>query len=113
MEVYQKVTEAQKRSIVCPECGARPGYACKGSRIPGANTFGGGWGGPPNLDSAHRARRQAYLDKMAEADKAGKACRACGKTLMQCNENPECSETNSYEHDIPGYTMHTILTPVG
>jgi hypothetical protein len=38
------------------------------------------------------------------------ACRACGKTLAQCNAQPECSETNSYEHDIPGHHMVTTLT---
>lgn len=39
-------------------------------------------------------------------------CRACGKTLAQCNEQPDCLETNNYEHDIPGYKMHTTLTLV-
>lgn len=56
-----KVTEEQKRSIACPECGARRGKACHSFRIPGANSLGGGWGGPPDLDRAHKARRDAYL----------------------------------------------------
>lgn len=55
------VTEAQKRTVACPRCGARRGKPCRGSRIPGANTFGGGWGGPPDLDRAHGERRAAYL----------------------------------------------------
>ena len=105
-----KVTEAQKRSVECPQCGAKRGKACKGSRIPGPNTFGGGWGGPSDLDRAHDERRAAYLAKVNAPD--APTCRACHKTLAQCNENPECSETNNYEHDLPGYTMHTILTPV-
>lgn len=58
-----KVTEEQKRTIACPECGARVGKRCRGSRQPGANTFGGGWGGPPDLDRAHKARRDAYIAK--------------------------------------------------
>ncbi len=44
------------KSFHCPECGARPGRACKGSRIPGANTLGGGWGGPPDRKRPHDAR---------------------------------------------------------
>lgn len=56
-----KVTEIQKRTVTCPECGARAGKRCLSSRIPGPNTFGGGWGGPPYLDRAHKARRDAYL----------------------------------------------------
>ena len=59
------VTEAQKRTIACPQCGAARGKACRGSRIPGANTFGGGWGGPPDLDRAHGERRAAYLAREA------------------------------------------------
>jgi hypothetical protein len=60
------VTEAQKRSIACPRCGAGKGKPCKGSRIPGPNTFGGGWGGPPALDTAHRERRAAFLARDAK-----------------------------------------------
>ena len=104
-----KVTEAHKRSVDCPMCGARRGRACKGSRIPGANTLGGGWGGPPDLDRSHDERRAAYLAKVNASD--APKCRACGKTLAQCNDNPDCSETNSYEHDIPGYSMHMLLVP--
>jgi hypothetical protein len=59
-----KITETQKRSIECPECCARPGKPCRSSRQPGSNTFGGGWGGPPDLDRAHKARRDAYAKKL-------------------------------------------------
>lgn len=58
-----KVTEAQKRRVPCPRCGARSGKACRSSRIPGANTFGGGRGGPPDLDRAHAERRAEYLER--------------------------------------------------
>ena len=56
-----RLTEAQKRSVPCPTCGRTTGEACRGSRIPGANTFGGGWGGPPDLDRAHDERRKEAL----------------------------------------------------
>lgn len=59
------VTEAQKRSVECPICGARKGRACRSSRIPGANTLGGGWGGPPDLGRAHGERRAAYIASLA------------------------------------------------
>lgn len=65
------VSEKSKRSIQCPECLAGIGKACRSSRQPGANTFGGGWGGPPDLDRAHGARRDAYL-----ARKAAVSCHA-------------------------------------
>jgi hypothetical protein len=47
-----------KRAVdrACPECGARPGSPCKGSRIPSASTFGGGWGGPPARKRPHATR---------------------------------------------------------
>jgi hypothetical protein len=102
------ITEMQKRTVECPTCGARRGKPCRSSRQPGPNTFGGGWGGPPDHDRAHAARREAYIAKNAPALDAPK-CRACNKTLAQCNEAPECSETNSYEHDIPGYAMRVIV----
>jgi len=52
-------TPTKKRAIdvSCPECGARPGSPCKGSRIPSASTFGGGWGGPPARKRPHAARK--------------------------------------------------------
>jgi hypothetical protein len=63
-----RLTRAERRSVECPTCLARRGSPCKGSRIPGANTFGGGWGGPPALDREHapriadaRARRERIL----------------------------------------------------
>lgn len=55
------VSEAHKRTVACPQCGAPRGRACKSSRIPGAHTPGGGWGGPPDLDRAHEARKAAYV----------------------------------------------------
>ena len=58
-----RLTERQKRSVPCPTCHAAAGKPCRGSRIPGANTFGGGWGGPPDLERAHEARRKAALAK--------------------------------------------------
>lgn len=56
-----RLSEAQKRAVACPTCGVSAGKACRGSRTPGPNTFGGGWGGPPDLDRAHDTRRQAAL----------------------------------------------------
>jgi hypothetical protein len=105
-----KVTEMQKRTVHCPACGARAGKRCRGSRQPGTNTFGGGWGGPPDLDRAHKARRDAYIAKNPPAPLVAglpdaPVCRACGKTLERCNTEQECSETNTYEHDIPGYRL--------
>lgn len=60
-----RVSEKQKRFISCPVCGARPGRPCRSSRIPGANTLGGGWGGPPALGRAHAERRAEYLAAIA------------------------------------------------
>lgn len=40
----------------CPTCDARPGRGCRGSRIPSANSFGGGWGGPSELARPHQER---------------------------------------------------------
>ena len=58
-----RLTEDQKRSVVCPTCHVPAGKACRGSRAPGANTFG--W---PNLDRAHDARRKAALLAFLPAD---------------------------------------------
>ena len=66
MNKTEQVTERQKRSVECPQCGAAAGRPCESSRIPGANSFGGGWGGPPYLERAHAARRAAYLVLLAE-----------------------------------------------
>lgn len=60
-----RVSESDKRSVDCPRCSARPGKACRGSRIPSPNSFFGGWGGPPDLDRAHAERRTAFLAKRA------------------------------------------------
>ena len=59
-------TTKTRRAIdfTCPECGARPGRPCKGSRIPSCNTLGGGWGGPVDRKRPHDARyaaRRAWL----------------------------------------------------
>lgn len=59
------VTEAQKRTVACPKCGAAAKKPCRSSRIPGPNTFGGGWGGPPDLETAHRERRAVFLEEDA------------------------------------------------
>ncbi len=56
------------KSFDCPECGARRGHACKGFRIPGANTLGGGWGGPPDRKRPHEARYVVYREAKAEAE---------------------------------------------
>lgn len=60
-----RVTEKQKRSVMCPKCGADRFKPCKGSRIPSASSFGGGWGGPPPLDTAHRERRMLFIEMWA------------------------------------------------
>lgn len=52
-----KITETDKRSATCPKCLAAPGKPCRSSRQPGPNTFGGGWGGPQDLDRSHKERR--------------------------------------------------------
>jgi len=52
----KRLTATERRSIPCPTCQRARGKACAGSRIPGANTLGGGWGGPPDLRREHPAR---------------------------------------------------------
>lgn len=59
-----RISEEDKRSVACPYCGRRPGKPCRSSRQPGPNTFGGGWGGPPDLDVAHLARRAAFVARV-------------------------------------------------
>ena len=66
MDKTEQVTERQKRWVECPQCGAAAGRPCKSSRIPSAHSFGGGWGGPPDLERAHAERRAAYLVRLAE-----------------------------------------------
>jgi hypothetical protein len=63
--VSAAVTEAQKRAVTCPKCGASAGKPCRSSRMPSPYSFGGGWGGPPDLDTAHRERRAAFLATLA------------------------------------------------
>lgn len=60
------ISEAKKRSVRCPKCGRGKGRPCVSSRQPGANTFGGGWGGPSDLDRAHPARLASFLEKREE-----------------------------------------------
>ena len=59
------------KKVRCPRCGARPGRDCISSRIPSANSFGGGWGGYPTLDRSHservseaRSEREKRLDAL-------------------------------------------------
>ena len=47
------------KKVPCPKCGARPGRPCMSSRIPSANSFGGGWGGPVAMSRSHSERVQA------------------------------------------------------
>ena len=66
-----RLSEAQKRSVACPTCLRSAGKACRKTSAslsrsalgPHAATLvaGGGWGGPPDLDRAHDARRQEAL----------------------------------------------------
>jgi hypothetical protein len=55
-----------RRSVTCPTCYARTGRACVSSRQPGANTLGGGWGGPPELDREHPARVATVRARLAK-----------------------------------------------
>lgn len=53
-----------------------------------------------------------YLAKQA-AKPTDPKCQACGMRLSAANAGkPECAETNNYEHDFPGYSMHVTLTAV-
>lgn len=56
-------------AFTCPECGAVPGKPCKGSRIPSANTLGGGWGGPPPRKRPHDARLARRREWLARMDR--------------------------------------------
>ncbi len=57
----RRMKEADKRRVACPTCGALRGRPCKGLRTPAPSTLGGGWGGPPERDTAHDERRTAAL----------------------------------------------------
>ena len=87
------VTEAQKRSIACPRCDAGKGKPCKSSRIPGPNTFGGGWGGPPDLDTAHRERRAAYLAKLDTQLKRNQARTVLVAAMARHTGGDDCVDT--------------------
>lgn len=63
MTAVRRLTQRQRRSVVCPACNARPGSACRGSRIPSASTLGGGWGGPPPLEREHPSRVAAVRER--------------------------------------------------
>ena len=59
-----RLSEAQKRAVACPTCHASAGTACRSFRriyrfdpVPDLITFGG----PPDLDRAHDARRAEAL----------------------------------------------------
>lgn len=54
-----RMTEAVRRSVPCPTCGARKGAPCLSSRLPGANTLGGGWGGHTPRSREHAQRIDA------------------------------------------------------
>lgn len=56
MSTVIRLTAAQRQSVSCHVCGVQEGRPCKGSRIPGANTLGGGWGGPSSLKREHEER---------------------------------------------------------
>lgn len=61
------------------------------------------------------ALQNARLELMRQVSRVARItdfvakCRACGKTLTECSASPECSETNNFEHDIPGYAMRIVL----
>jgi hypothetical protein len=59
---------ATKR-VPCPQCGARPGRDCISTRIPSANSFGGGWGGYQALSRSHSERvAEARLQRQRRID---------------------------------------------
>ena len=62
-----RTSEAERRSVTCPDCGARKGAPCMSSRLPGANTLGGGWGGRTDRKREHTARIDAALARRAAA----------------------------------------------
>ena len=70
-----RLSEAQKRSVACPTCHASAGAACRGSETSASLSLRSGrsehqsprslLGGPPDLERAHDARRQAALRAQA------------------------------------------------
>jgi len=66
-----KMKRITSKMVTCPYCGARPGRLCKGERIPGANTFGGGWGGPPPRQTPHPARVALAKERQVQANEGG------------------------------------------
>lgn len=78
MSTVLRLSAAQRQAVPCPACGAQQGRPCRGSRIPGANTLGGGWGGPPSLKREHeervaKARAQAEADERRAVNAAFRA----------------------------------------
>ncbi len=63
-----RLSKTQRRAFACDQCSARAGQPCRGSRIPGANTFGGGWGGPPSLDREHASRITNARERIAAGE---------------------------------------------
>lgn len=59
MMTMKAAVGVKSRDVKCPECGARPGEPCRGSRIPSPATLGGGWGGPAARKRAHPERVEA------------------------------------------------------
>jgi hypothetical protein len=66
MSTVLRLSAAQRQSVECPVCVVRRGQPCQGSRIPGANTFGGGWGGPSSLKREHPARVATVRARLAK-----------------------------------------------
>lgn len=73
MNSMKPITALQVR---CPTCGRGPRRRCRGSRIPGANTLGGGWGGPPDLQRPHKERVERAKHSSYEP-----CCNDCGMIL--------------------------------
>lgn len=67
MNTTTRLSASARQSVQCPTCLARRGSPCKGSRIPGASTLGGGWGGPVELRREHPARIERVRGQMADA----------------------------------------------
>ncbi len=87
------VTEAQKRTVGCPKCCANRGKPCRASRIPGPSSFGGGWGGPPDLDRAHPERRTAYLEAKQVHESRLQLARQLQTALLRHADGDDCADT--------------------
>ncbi len=58
-------TKLTALDVRCPECLRGKHRACRGSRIPSPSMFGGGWGGPADLERPHAARVLAAKQRTA------------------------------------------------